>query len=171
MTLPSTAVAWPELFDNGVANLPGSQTWQVTVFGNRVSDEYIAGLVYIAQNPLRALQGFITSINYATGHFTLAGKFNPARYIDCVLNDPLGVFGPVYTKNPLWSLDPANPSIHAMTGYPMCIPRSDPKVEDDPLCPTKNRPASGRSQLYVSPYECLFFMTTDLLAHFQLQVQ
>jgi hypothetical protein len=110
-TLPATAVAWPELFNNGVANLPGTQTWQATVFGNRVNDQYVAGLVYIAQNPLRALQGFITSINYATGHFTLAGKFNPAGYIDCVLNDPLGVFGPVYTKNPLWSLDPVNPSL------------------------------------------------------------
>lgn len=111
VTLPATAVAWPELFTNGVPNLPGTQTWQATVFGNRVNDQYIAGLVYIAQNPLRALQGFITSIDYTTGQFTLAGKFNPAGYITCVLNDPLGVFGPVYTKNPLWSLDPVNPSL------------------------------------------------------------
>jgi hypothetical protein len=114
-----------------------------------VNNQYIAGLVYIAQNPLRQLQGFITSIDYATGHFTVAGPFNPAGYITCVLNDPLGVFGPKYTANPLWSLDPVNPAITAMTGYPMCIPRSDPKVADDPLCPSKNRPTFGLTQLYV----------------------
>jgi hypothetical protein len=31
-TLPSIAVAWPELFTNGVPNLPGTQTWTATVW-------------------------------------------------------------------------------------------------------------------------------------------
>ena len=39
-----------------------------------------------------------------------------------------------------FSVDDANPTIHAGTGYPMCIPRTDPTAQDDPLCPQQNRP-------------------------------
>lgn len=31
VTLPSITVAWPELFVNGVADLPGGNTWQAHV--------------------------------------------------------------------------------------------------------------------------------------------
>jgi hypothetical protein len=31
VTLPAIAVAWPELFTNGVPNLPGQQSWTATV--------------------------------------------------------------------------------------------------------------------------------------------
>lgn len=31
VTLPSITVAWPELFVNGVAQLPGSVTWEAHV--------------------------------------------------------------------------------------------------------------------------------------------
>jgi len=140
-TLPAAAVSWPELFlASGAPNLPGypGSMWKATVsfllpyilclvrigadsfgkvFGNRVNDQYIAGLVYLAQDPFRVLQGFVTSIDLTTGHFTVAGKFSsPAGYIQCVLNDPLGVYGRSYTANPLWSVDPVNPSVHATTG-------------------------------------------------------
>ena len=86
----------------------------------------MAGLIYIAQDPTRILQGFVTSIDNTNGHFTVAGSFgNPAGVLECVINDPLGLHGPVYTNNPLWSVDPVNPSIHASTGCkpPRC-PRS-----------------------------------------------
>lgn len=112
-----------------------------------MNDKLIAGLVFIAQDPGRLLQGFITSIDKSTGHFTVHGTFNPggAGGVDCVINDPLGVYGMPYSGgNPLWSVDPVNPSIHATTGFPMCIPRPG---ADDPLCPAKNRPidpATGR---------------------------
>jgi hypothetical protein len=47
-----------------------------------------------------------------------------------------------------FSVDQDNPTVHAATGYPMCIPRTDPTVKDDPLCPQKNRPlAPGLPQL------------------------
>ncbi|HEY8620809.1 MAG TPA: hypothetical protein VIM01_12115, partial [Dermatophilaceae bacterium] len=33
--------------------------------------------------------------------------------------------------------------IHAGTGYPMCVPRTDPATADDALCPQANRPKPG----------------------------
>jgi hypothetical protein len=102
------------------------------MWGNRVNGQYITGLVYIAQNPLQLLNGFITSIDIATGHFTVG----VGAGIECVINDPTGRYGLPYTDHPLWTSDPDNPSIHSSTGFPVCIPRS----LNDPLCPAKNRP-------------------------------
>ncbi|KAF2735727.1 hypothetical protein EJ04DRAFT_434338 [Polyplosphaeria fusca] len=143
VNLPAAVPAWPELFaDGGAPNLPGSQQYTATIAGNRVSGRYIAGLIYIAQNPVRSLEGFITEIS-PNGHFKVAGSFNPAGVIECVINDPLGVYASTYTANPLWSVDPENPSIRAFTGFPMCIPRSD----SDDLCPLKNRPIDTTGKL------------------------
>ncbi|KAJ7065480.1 hypothetical protein C8F01DRAFT_982165 [Mycena amicta] len=132
-TLPSITVAWSELFDaSGQPELPllGSVSWEATVFGNIVSGKRIAGLVYIAQESTQLLQGFITSINYTTGRFFVDNT-------ECVLNDPIGRYGHPYTDFPLWTVDPDNPSIHASTGFPVCIPRNT----TDPECPLTNRAA------------------------------
>ncbi|KAF2471061.1 uncharacterized protein BDR25DRAFT_354983 [Lindgomyces ingoldianus] len=139
VTLPAAVAAWPELFNGETPIMPGTQTYQAIVQGNHAADKNIAGLVYLHQNFLRALQGFITEINPVNGHFKVAGAFSPAGQLECVINDPLGIYGPKYTANPLWSVDPSNPSIHAATGFPMCIPRS----ANDELCPMKNRPLDG----------------------------
>jgi hypothetical protein len=57
--------------------------------------------VYIAQNPgIYALEGFITLINLAIGHFTVGGAF-PGSSIDYVINNPTGIYTPAYTANPL----------------------------------------------------------------------
>jgi hypothetical protein len=96
--------------------------------------------VYIAQDPTQLIQGFISSINYTTGHFTVGFA---AGTIECVINDPYGAYGLPYLDHPLWTADPQNPSIHATNGFPMCIPRVDPSAsggKGDPLCPNKNRP-------------------------------
>jgi hypothetical protein len=63
------------------------------------------------------------------------------------LNDPKGRYGrvmdPAGTNQSLaFAVDPDNPTIHAMTGYPMCIPRIDPALGVDKLCPVWNRPLS-----------------------------
>ncbi|RDW64721.1 hypothetical protein BP6252_10372 [Coleophoma cylindrospora] len=146
VTLPSITVAWSELFNNGVPNLPG--TFEAHIQGNRINNQFIAGIIYISQNAAQAVQGFITAIDLTTGHFTLNGA--PATAAspngagqNCVINDPVGRFGRPYTANPLWTSDPDNPSIHTQHGMPMCIPRS---TTEDPLCPTKNRPldAAGK---------------------------
>lgn len=153
VTLPSITVAWSELFTSSNApNLPGfgSISWQATVYGNMVSGQPIAGLIYLSQeSSLNAMQGFIEEIN-SDGTFVVGGQ-------KCVLNDPTGKFSPGYTGGPLWTIDPDNPSVKADTGYPLCIPRSS----NDALCPAKNRKdASGAfsSQLYVSTFLLLFFV-------------
>ncbi|KAJ7452243.1 hypothetical protein FB451DRAFT_1145306 [Mycena latifolia] len=143
VTLPSITVAWSELFVNGQPNLPllGSVSWEATVFGNIVSGQHIAGLVYIFQEATQSLTGFITSINFTTGHFFVD------NVVECVLNDPLGRYGHAYTANPLWSVDPDNPSVRASTGFPVCIPRNS----TDPECPLTNRPVDTQGN-YLSTF-------------------
>ncbi|KAJ7139026.1 hypothetical protein C8R44DRAFT_727142 [Mycena epipterygia] len=135
VTLPSISAAWPELFDYyGRPKLPllGSVSWEAMVFGDIVGGERIAGLIYIAQESTQLLQGFITYINYTTGHFFVDN-------MEAVLNDPLGRFGLPYTHYPLWTVDAENPSVRSSTGFPLCIPRNSTDSE----CPLTNRPVDG----------------------------
>lgn len=76
------------------------------IVGNRVGGKFIAGLVYIAQRSTQTVQGFVTSIDIATGHFQINSG------TDCVINDPIGRYGRPYTANPLWQADPDNHNIH-----------------------------------------------------------
>jgi hypothetical protein len=73
----------------------------IQVQGNRVGGKNIAGLVYITQKSAQTLQGFISSIDITTGHFTIG-----VDKIDCVINDPVGRFGRATTGNELWAADP-----------------------------------------------------------------
>ncbi|KAL5314385.1 hypothetical protein ACEPPN_018811 [Leptodophora sp. 'Broadleaf-Isolate-01'] len=139
VTLPAITVSWQELSATGA--LPGfgspGVTWAATVQGNVVGGAYVAGLVFIAQNPAQVLQGTIASINSATGHFTVTSANGP---LDCVINSPTGFYSGIpYTDAPLWTADPNNPSIHAQSGFPVCIPTTANTVE----CPAKNRPTVG----------------------------
>ncbi|KAJ7082331.1 hypothetical protein C8R44DRAFT_652691 [Mycena epipterygia] len=145
VTLPSITCAWSEMFNqNGDPNLPllGTVSWEATVFGNIVNGKRIAGLVYIFQETTQFLQGFITSIDFTNGHFVIDGE------LEVVLNDPLGVcrFGPVYTENPLWTVDAFDPSVTATTGFPVCIPRNTTDAE----CPMANRPKDGNGNFLTS---------------------
>ncbi|KAJ6529747.1 hypothetical protein B0H19DRAFT_1274139 [Mycena capillaripes] len=135
VTLPSINVAWPELFDGETPSLPllGSVSWEATIFGNIVQGQPIAGLIYIMQESTQLLQGFITEIDYTTGHFFINNE------IEAVLNDPLGTYGPAYTDYPLWTVDSQNPSVTASTGFPLCIPRNSTDAD----CPLTNRPIDG----------------------------
>jgi hypothetical protein len=148
-TLPSITVAWGELFQNGVANLPGSISWEANVsliveiygvvyqptqvIGNRVNGQFIAGLVYISQRSTQTVQGFITSIDLSTGRFKINSDATGSGGVDCVISDPVGRYGRAYSVNRLWAADTENPSIHAQNGVPMCIPRGTL----DPLCPSR----------------------------------
>ena len=70
------------------------------------------------------------------------------------INDPIGRFGRSDIRFASGSLDPRfmideeNPTIRTVTGFPMCLPRTDPAI-NDPSCPTAtvplgNRPARSR---------------------------
>lgn len=95
VTLPSISVMWSELFIDEIPQLPQlgfpGVSWEATVFGNRVGDSYIVGLVYITQSSVRLIQGFVNAIDLTTGEFWVAGNSAaPGSGIKARLNDPAG---------------------------------------------------------------------------------
>jgi len=176
--LPANQLTWQELFTQAPApygmasavpstglamnDLPAPLTqYQAEVIGNRVlggpagADLYIAGLINISQNALNSGAGFINFINYSTGELNVGGTLGVANGARVQLNDPVGRYGRVMSPDPRFASDSDNPTITAMSGFPMCVPRTDPGTLaapglDDALCPQGNRPLapSGFSTLF-----------------------
>ena len=165
--------------------------YEIHIQGNIVKDpitgdsKHIAGLVFISQQGLNLGQGYIKSIDYATGELCvsaglpangLQGQTEKSPVCDVLdarvrINDPVGRFGlrhgssadPANSSDqgciakgtcdveeshydPRFTADTDNPTIHASTGFPMCIPRAFPFGPDgdtDALCPQQNRPIQG----------------------------
>lgn len=137
-------------------------SYEVHVQGNVVDGKYIAGLIFISQQSLNLGQGTITAIDYAKGELLVAiGKGPNPTTARVRINDPLGRFGashggpesgaaliePGYDRR--FSIDEESPTIHATTGFPMCIPRGG---ADDPDCPQSNRPRSPNCASLPSPF-------------------
>jgi hypothetical protein len=95
--------------------------------------------MFASQQSVNTGSGIISKIDYATGriHVDTGDPANPAVI---EINDPNGRFGRKQSPDPRFSVDDQNPTIHAGTGYPMCVPRTDPATTDDALCPQANRP-------------------------------
>ena len=142
-----------------LADLPRPlTTYEVQAIGNRVldpgnvdptkRDRYIAGLVHISQQDLNAGAGYINFMDYTTGEMRVGGVLGDSTTGARVqINDPAnptsasgGRYGRALTPDPRFMVDQDNPTIASATGYPMCFPRTDPAVADDPLCPVANRP-------------------------------
>ncbi len=138
-------------------------SYEITVQGNIVDGRYIAGLAFISQQSLNLGQGVINFIDYDKGELHVGGTPGVAGQNDVRvrLNDPAlpgsstGRFGkshggPSSTAqvkeagyDARFTVDQDNPTVHASTGYPMCIPRTNPfTVGDDPDCPMSNRPVA-----------------------------
>ncbi|MDB5991310.1 MAG: hypothetical protein JWQ10_2713 [Herbaspirillum sp.] len=167
--LPANALTWQELFMQApppytgvatgmaMADSPAPlTTYEAHVIGNRVGDTYIAGLIYLSQQDLNAGAGYINRIDYATGDIYVGGTLNvsstgvPLNTLDLSnpgtrvrINDPSGKFGRAASPDQRFTLDPDNPTIRSVTGFPMCLPRTDPTdaaATPDALCPEGNRP-------------------------------
>jgi hypothetical protein len=89
--------------------------------------------------------GYIDKIDYASGTLTIEVDGGSGALVR--INDPTGAFGRANINSPFaaffderFCVDPENPTIRSATGFPMCVPRSDPVTADDPLCPKANRP-------------------------------
>lgn len=145
--MPANTFRWAE-FVNGGPDLSlgsGYPSFEIQVQGNIVDGRWIAALAFVSQQSLNAGFGVIRSIDYLNGELHV-DTGDPARPATVAINDPNGRFGRPQTPDGRLSVDDANPTVHAATGYPMCIPRvkSDPTLpmatEDDPLCPQANRP-------------------------------
>jgi hypothetical protein len=141
--LPANTMSWADFVNNGpsLALGTGYPSFEMEAVGNIVGARRIAGLLFASQQSLNTSTGVITDIDYATGNLKVdTGSSEVPAIVQ--INDPNGRFGRVNTPDARFSVDDANPTIHAGTGYPMCVPRTDPATAggDDPLCPQKNRP-------------------------------
>lgn len=131
---------------------PPLAAFEVSMEGNVVGGVYIAGLVRISQQSLNSNVGYIRNIDYASGELCIGAS--PTPVATCVLpdtrvriNDPGKVYGANNTSPDVrFSVDPENPTIHAQTGYPMCIPGVAPPAIDS-KCPIGNRPLATGSPL------------------------
>ena len=167
VTLPAAYFTVGQLFGNSLQSglalndtPPPIAAYEVSISGNIVNGEYLAGLVSIAQQSANIGNGFIKSINYTTGELCV-GSTNVGGCTSAdarvVINDPEGRYGQKNgvngkaTPDPRFSVDSDNPTIHAASGYPLCVPRVAPPAIDAE-CPMVNRPkdATGAfSPLYV----------------------
>lgn len=165
--LPASALTWQELFalspapytgvatGMALADLPTPHTtYEVQAVGNHVidagGDRYIAGMVHVSQQELNSGAGYINFINYTDGSFEVGGVLGVAGTGSVIrINDPAnatsasgGRYGRAFSPDVRFQVDQDNPTILSAQGFPMCIPRTDPAVADDPLCPQANRPLS-----------------------------
>jgi hypothetical protein len=174
MPIPSGSPTAVQTRYNG--SLP---SYEIHVVGNVVSGQYIAGLVFISQQSLNAGQGVISCIDYATGEMQVGGApTDPTGGVACPtalprgvtrvrLNDTIGRYGKKHAAiggcngdtvncveeagyDPRFTPDTDNPTIHASSGYPMCIPRVNPFAAGavDPECPQSNRPLAPNCKSY-----------------------
>lgn len=204
LQMPATALTWAELFDPALVpfgTTPGTSglaledrdmspgalplpSYEIHIQGNIVKDaatgvsKHIAGLVFISQQALNLGQGYIKSIDYASGELCVSSTL-PAAGLqgqntaspECLspdtrvrINDADGRFGIKHggpgckalgtcdieesNYHQRFTADTDNPTIHAATGFPMCIPRAYPfgsNGDTDALCPQQNRPKQGGS--------------------------
>ncbi len=122
---------------------PPFASYEATVVGNIVGDKYIAGLVWITQHSLASGAGYIKEITPAGEILVVANpdSVDPAQPVTRIrINDPNGVYAP---PDPLaderFKVDEDNPTIHAGTGYPMCVAHAGAPGE----CPDANRPVGA----------------------------
>jgi hypothetical protein len=149
--MPANTFRWAEFVNAGDLSLgAGTPSFEMNVVGNTVAGENIAGLIYFSQESLNGGSGVISKIDYSNGRIQVdTGNAGSPSVIE--INDPNGRFGRTQSPDPRLSVDDANPTIHAATGYPMCVPRTttDPTVAgnpDDALCPQANRPKPVNGQ-------------------------
>jgi hypothetical protein len=138
---PANTFTWADFVNTGpdLTLGKGYPSFEMHAIGNIVGDRRIAGLLYTSQLSLNGSTGVITGIDYATGNL-LVDTGDAANPAIVQINDPKGRFGRAQSPDPRFSVDDANPTIHSGTGYPMCVPRTDPATADDALCPQANRP-------------------------------
>jgi hypothetical protein len=121
--------------------------FEATVIGNIVNGRHIAGLVYVTQHGLANGAGYIKAIDPASGMMRIGSDPTvPVTALDAfvMMNDVDGVFSPALTPAQVTSfhvdsrftVDEENPTVHAETGYPLCVPGT----ENAARCPAGNRP-------------------------------
>ena len=157
VTLPAAYKTVGQLFiDSPVPNQSGLAlndtpppiaAYEAGIAGNIVNGVYLAGLVSIAPQSLNTANGFIRSINYASGEMCVGSTPGTCGASDArvMINDPDGRYGLANgvggkaSPDKRFGVDSDNPTVHAASGYPMCLPRVAPPAVDAE-CPMSNRP-------------------------------
>jgi hypothetical protein len=139
--MPANTFTWADMVNGGpsLAVGQGFPSFELRVVGNIVGGKHVAGLMFASQQSANTQTGTISKIDYATGNLHV-DTGDPTHPAVVQINDPNGRFGRKQSPDPRFSVDDQNPTIHAATGYPMCVPRTDPASANDPLCPKQNRP-------------------------------
>jgi hypothetical protein len=140
-------------------------SFEIRAVGNVVKDaagnrKYIVGLIApISQQGLNAGSGEITCIDYTNGLLYVGGATaKPGESCSAIhgarvqMNDPIGRWGLPHSPDPRFTGDTNNTTMHTASGYPICVPRTDPAFNDDPLCPKGNRPLNGDSRFPVDAF-------------------
>ncbi len=160
--LPANTMRWADFVHGGpslalkhLGSVHPSTSFEIRVVGNIVGNlpgqpagmQRIAGLMFASQQSANTANGVITGFDYAHGVIQVDTPDGPAAV---EINDPkvsgasggvpTGRFSAGQSPDERFSADQGNPTVHAATGYPMCVPRTDPASQDDPLCPQQNRP-------------------------------
>jgi hypothetical protein len=140
--MPANTMTWADMVHGGpsLAFKDGAfPSFEMRVVGNIVDGKHMAGLMFASQQSANTGSGTISKIDYDTGEIHVDSG-DPANPVVLQVNDPNGRFGREQSPDSRFSVDDQNPTVHAATGYPMCVPREDPATADDPLCPQANRP-------------------------------
>src|SRR3954462_6422108 len=140
--MPANTLTWADMVNGGPSlSLKDSAypSFEMRAVGNIIDGKHSARLILASHQSATTGSGIISKIDYATGriHVDTGDAANPAVI---EINDPNGRFGRKQSPDPRFSVDDQTPTIHAGTGYPLCVPRTDPATADDPLCPQANRP-------------------------------
>ena len=136
--MPANTFTWADFVNGGPSLTLGSgyPSFEIRVVGNTLGTKNVAGLMYFSQQSLNSGSGVIQKIDYATGRIEVdTGVGNAPSVVE--INDPNGRFGRAQSPDPRLSVDDANPTIHAATGYPMCVPRTDPPRPTTPSAPSR----------------------------------
>ena len=126
--MPANTMTWADMVHGGPSlALKDSPfpSFEVRVVGNIVAGQHMAGLMFASQQSVNTGSGAITKIDYGTGDIQV-DTGDPAHPAIVRINDPNGRFGRAQSPDPRFSVDDQNPTVHAGTGYPMCVPRTDP---------------------------------------------
>jgi hypothetical protein len=189
--MPATQMTWADMFFNappgykslGQSGLALSDTpkplttYEIHIQGNRVvnvttgQDQYIAGLVFIAQQSGTVAAGIINSIDYSK--CTAGVPCMPDVWFGSTLSTPAtpsnvggrlrmntisGRYGAPDANlatglvDKRFTADEDNPTMATRTGYPICLPRFDPAKAVDSLCPQWNRPVDPFTGAYSVNY-------------------
>jgi hypothetical protein len=134
---------------------PPVGSYEAEITGNIVGGMHIAGLVHISQQALNNGSGYITAIDGATGMMRVGSSptLDPVNDARVRLNDPEGRFGlptlatdAQFPTDQRFTSDDGNPTVHAETGFPMCVPRTP---ADNVHCPASNRPSNPTATTFV----------------------